>query len=535
MFSNSDSVNQVAEFIPVFEEIILRPEIGPIEVFRMFRSLGYSDVAFFQQSRMEGDSFTPSETVIAIDPFETIRISGNQALILNEEGDRTRVEANPFSLISQRMSTYRAGGSQFSEGDSPFFRGGALGYFSYDSVRTLEPTLKKFEGNLRNLDSESESKSKHYDAEFMFFRKAVIFDHLRHRVLVMSGYFADQKFKEVGLRRARSEVEELRAICHQITAGTNRPFSQADFALDSFETVEGIPAEKFESMLGKEQFLEGVRQLKHHIREGDIFQAVLSEKFKMPFQGDPLDLFQILSVINPAPYRFYLSCGGRVMMGASPEMLLKVTDNVLETHPIAGTRPRGLTAAEEKKMEKQLLKSEKEQAEHLMLVDLARNDIGRVSESGSVRVSAYRQLKKFGGVMHLVSQVTGTRSSDTQPIEALAACFPAGTLSGAPKIRAMQLLSGLEPEARGFYGGAVVMASFTGQLDSCIAIRSIQVENGVATIQAGAGVVADSLPEKEYREVLHKSSMMRKALAIATSSDELNAPISIVKYKEKAV
>jgi anthranilate synthase component 1 len=261
--------------------------------------------------------------------------------------------------------------------------------------------------------------------------------------------------------------------------------------------------------------MRGVRQLKENIRAGDIFQAVLSDKLSVPFGGDPLELFEELTRLSPAPYRFYFDSGEGVYLGASPELLLKARAGVLETHPIAGTRPRGRTPAEERRLESQLLRSEKERAEHLMLVDLARNDVGRVSEPGSVRVEEYMQIHKYSGVMHLVSRVTGKLLKGAGSIEALASCFPAGTLSGAPKIRAMQLLSELEPEPRGFYGGAVVAASFTGDLDSCISIRCIEVRGGRAIVQAGAGIVADSQPAREYDEITHKSRIARTALGLA--------------------
>jgi anthranilate synthase component 1 len=241
---------------------------------------------------------------------------------------------------------------------------------------------------------------------------------------------------------------------------------------------------------------------------------VISDHFSTDFKGDPLDLFRVLAQISPAPYQFYFSVDDRVYLGASPEMLLKALGETIETHPIAGTRPRGISREDELKQEQELLSSVKEKAEHLMLVDLARNDIGRVSSPGTVKVGSFMKLRKFGGVMHLVSTVTGKLISNTTALSALASCFPAGTLSGAPKIRAMELISEIEKSPRGFYGGAFLAASFTGDIDSCISIRSISIENGRARIQAGAGIVADSDPEMEYQEVQHKSKLTRKALAI---------------------
>lgn len=507
-------------FIPVFEELVLRSGIGPLEIFRALAS-HKKDAAFFQQNQMEADVLIPGETVLAIDPFETIRVSRQRVVIENEMGQQKVEGGDPFSIISERMSAFFASRDPVLGAPGPVFRGGALGYFAYDAIRSLEPSLTYYSGNLQDLESTDPSSQfvseypDRYDAEFMFFRKAVIFDHRNNRVLLMAGYFEYEKFNETGLRRARTEIEELRTLCQ--SASRYFPLSQSALN-DYLETAPEIPLEDFECMLGKKRFFEGVRKLKSHIRAGDIFQAVLSEKFRIPFLGDPFELFRILSCLNPAPYSYYFSFGGRVKLGASPEMLLKLEDQVIETHPIAGTRPRGATPAEDQKLERQLRRSTKEHAEHLMLVDLARNDVGRVSGPGTVRVKSFMELRKFSGVMHLISRVTGKLLNSTTGVEALAASFPAGTLSGAPKIRAMQLLSELEPVPRGFYGGAVVAASFTGELDSCIAIRGIQVENGMALIQAGAGVVADSRPEQEYQEVLHKSRMARRALAVANQA-----------------
>jgi anthranilate synthase component 1 len=490
--------NEHANFIPVFEELRLDPHAHPLDVFTKLleRFPEYATGAFYlQRSQPQGETHTPSETILAFDPFETLRFRQGRVTIENREG-RKEHDANPFHFVSERLAHYRSAAVK----DIPSFQGGALGYFSYDSVRFLEPVLTTVPGNLRTLTSEG----KGFDAEFMFFRRMVIFDHIRQRVFLMVGHFPGQK-------SVAAEMAALRDAYLSLAPPVDRKVPASDIEL---------PTDEMDSMLGKSRFLGGVKKLKNHIRDGDIFQAVLSEKFSTPFKGDPLELFRTLSQMSPAPYQFYFRSGERVYLGASPEMLLKVTGTELETHPIAGTRPRGANEAEERRLESQLLRSEKEKAEHLMLVDLARNDVGRVSAPGTVRVGTYMEIRKFSGVMHLVSKVTGQLKAGVSSIGALAACFPAGTLSGAPKIRAMQLLSELEPKPRGFYGGAVVAASFTGDLDSCIAIRCIQIEEGIATIQAGAGIVADSQAEREYEEVQHKSRMARRALALAALAKE---------------
>lgn len=265
--------------------------------------------------------------------------------------------------------------------------------------------------------------------------------------------------------------------------------------------------------LGRARFLAGVRTLKERIRAGDIFQAVLSDSFEVPFSGDPFALYSALRAAGPVPYRFLIKDGARVVLGASPERLVRVEKGVALNNPIAGTRPRGRTAAEDARLERQMTRSPKERAEHLMLVDLGRNDLGRVCAPGSVRVRELMKVRKFSNVMHLVSVVEGKLERGASPWEALAASFPAGTVSGAPKVRAMELVAELEAAPRGFYSGAAVFADFTGDLDAALSIRCVELSHGRARFQAGAGIVADSRPEAEWLEVSNKLLAIRRALA----------------------
>ncbi len=503
------------KFYPVFEDLGEKLDASPLDIFRELARV-YSEkgeIFFFRRSGEAGKSshHEPTQTLIAIEPFETIRFRNGKALIKNINGAFEQ-DGDPFQILAQRMKHYQTDKLP----DSPFFHGGALGYFAYDSIRHVETSLRTSPGNLRDLENGDD-----LDAEFGFFRKHIIFDHLRNRVLLMSGIISenetpDHRSIEESIARTKQEIEELRKLC--ISAKKLPPVA--------FETVRELAIEEMKPLLGKDRFIERVKKIKSHIRAGDIFQAVLSERFSIPFTGDSIDLFEILMKLSPSPYQFYFTAGTRVFMGASPEMLVRLSGDELETHPIAGTRPRGTTPDEEKRLEAQLKRSEKEKAEHLMLVDLARNDMGRVSKVGSVKVSAFMELKKFAGVIHLVSRVVGKIKESIHPVEALTSFFPAGTLSGAPKVRAMQILSELEPAPRGFYGGAVVIASLSGDLDSCIAIRSIQLEDGLAFVRAGAGVVADSRPESEYAEVQHKTRMARRALAIASSQNPTQARLT---------
>ena len=468
--------------------------------------------AYFQRSQATADGFRPLWTTIGLDPFETIRIRAGKATIEGQDGTFERV-GDPFAIVSERVRSIRQNGVP-----AEYFQAGALGYFGYDCVRYLEKRLTAAPGNLAHVESLTQG----YDAELLLVRKVVTVDHQRGQLIASCCVVSEQPPRPGELATAGREADELLKLCR---------LSVDDAPTKTRSMRPPKPIAMPQGTLGKARFLEHVRTLKEHIRAGDIFQAVLSERCEVPFGDDPLALFETLSELSPSPYQFYVSSGraggNRVFLGASPEMLLKVTGDRLETHPIAGTRARGATLAEDGRLQRQLLRSTKERSEHLMLVDLARNDLGRVAVAGTVEVPEFMKLKKFGAVMHLTSRVIALKRSEVEPLKALAACFPAGTLSGAPKIRAMELLSGLEPLPRGFYGGAVISADFAGNLDSCISIRSVQVEEGQAVFQAGAGIVADSRPEAEYTEVENKMKMVRTALAACPA----RKPLTKVKKK----
>ena len=274
----------------------------------------------------------------------------------------------------------------------------------------------------------------------------------------------------------------------------------------------------FQSNATQESFEENVLKAKDYIRAGEIFQVVLSQRIEVDVTVDPVMVYRALRYVNPSPYMYFIRMGALTIVGASPEMLVRVEGNLLETHPIAGTRPRGQTEEEDLQLEDELKKNEKEKAEHVMLVDLGRNDLGRVCEYGSVSVPLYMGLERYSHVMHLVSRVKGQLAQNYDRLDALASCLPAGTVSGAPKIRAMEIIAELESEARGIYAGAIGYLDFAGQLDCCIAIRTIVIKNGRAYVQAGAGIVADSDPTSEYQETLDKASALLRALEIAQSA-----------------
>ena len=335
----------------------------------------------------------------------------------------------------------------------------------------------------------------------MLFDTVLVFDHVKHRILIVANarITADEdldalyQFACAKIQFLERELE--RSLSQRQAAGNGAPDVLSNQTRDHFET--------------------GVRTIKERIAAGDIYQAVLSQRFEADITADPFTVYRALRHVNPSPYMYFIRLGGLSIVGSSPEMLVRVEGRRAETHPIAGTRPRGSNEEEDLRLGEELKRNEKERAEHVMLVDLGRNDLGRVCQFGTVRVPQYMALERYSHVMHLVSTVDGTLADDQDHLDALVACFPAGTVSGAPKIRAMQILSELEPTRRDVYAGAVGYIDFAGNLDFCIAIRTITIRDGKARVQAGAGIVADSNPAAEYEETRDKARALLQALAMA--------------------
>ena len=377
----------------------------------------------------------------------------------------------------------------------PPFCGGAVGFIGYDCIKYLEAIPSK--ANDLPID----------DAHLMLFKNIVAFDRVKDRLIIICNILSDEEPLEAGFERASREASQLlKKITEQ---GPLQLAGETKSVPTSRKSPTGI--------YGKAAYVDGVRKIKKHIRKGDIFQGVISDRFSLPISSSPFEIYRNLRRLCPSPYMFYLSMEDFVLLGASPEMLVRVNNGLVETCPIAGTRPRGETDAKDKKLERELLASVKEKAEHLMLVDLGRNDLGKVSRPGTVKVQSFMEVHRYSNVMHLVSLVQGKIKQKLSAWDAFFSCFPAGTLSGAPKIRAMEIISELEPTARGPYGGAVVYSDFSGSFDSCITIRSAVIHKNTAHVQAGAGIVADSRPDKEYEELLHKSLSIRNAIAQAES------------------
>lgn len=370
----------------------------------------------------------------------------------------------------------------------PSFTGGLVGYFSYDYIKYSEPSLK--------LDAEDEEGFQ--DVNLMLFHKVIAFDNYKQKIILITNIKTDDV--EANYNKALLELESMKQL---IRKG---------------EKAEHVPLKlksEFKPLFDQEAYCRMVEKGKHYIKEGDIFQVVLSNRLEAEMEGSLLDAYRVLRTTNPSPYMFYFSGTDGEIAGASPETLVKLEQGKLYTFPLAGTRPRGRTEEEDKLLEAELLADEKELAEHNMLVDLGRNDIGKISKVGSVKVEKYMSIERYSHVMHIGSTVSGMLRADRDALDAVDAILPAGTLSGAPKLRACEIINELENNKRGIYGGAIGYVSFTGNLDTCIAIRLAFSKNGKVFIRSGAGIVADSVPEKEYRECIQKAAAVKSAIETA--------------------
>jgi anthranilate synthase component 1 len=381
----------------------------------------------------------------------------------------------------------------------PPFTAGAVGYFAYDVVRQLEKIGDHAKDDLHLPD-----------AELMFFDRLLAFDHLRHQIHIVATADVSREKPRAAYDRA---VRDIAVIERKLARGLSPAMWKKSARKKSGKL-------KVHARTPRPQFLRAVERCKEYIAAGDIFQVVLSQRLDFTPEVAPFDLYRALRQVNPSPYLYFLRSGDTHILGSSPEMLVRVTGRKLEYRPIAGTHPRGRDEAEDTRLEHQMRNDEKERAEHVMLVDLGRNDLGRVSEYGSVKVKDLMYVERYSHVMHLVSALEGTLRGDLDALDAFAACFPAGTLSGAPKVRAMQIIEELEPTRRGIYGGSVLYADFAGNLDSCIGIRTMLMQGKKAYLQAGAGIVADSDPASEFQESLNKAQAVLKAVDIARGSGQ---------------
>jgi anthranilate synthase component I len=482
--------------IPVCRDILADMET-PVSA---FRRLADRPNAFLLES-VEGGERMARYSFLGAEPYLTFRAKGNVVTITEHGAERTvTLEAgrDPLHVLEELLADVR----YVELPGMPRFVGGAVGYIGYDWVRFLEPVGERTTDDL-DLD----------DVHLLMTDTLCIFDHVRHRIRVLANaHVAPGSDPDAAYDEALAKIEAL-------IATLKAPLS-APATGDRPETAPASDGGEVSNMT-REQYREMIRVGKEYITAGDIIQVVLAQRFSRPLSADPFDAYRALRHLNPSPYMFYLSfANGVKLVGASPEILVTQEGGTVTVRPIAGTRRRGATPEEDDALAAELLADEKERAEHIMLVDLGRNDIGRVCEYGSVKVNELMVIEKYSHVMHIVSNVTGTLRRDRSPFDLLRATFPAGTLSGAPKVRAMQIIESLEPTRRGPYGGAIGYFSYSGNLDACITIRTALIKDGRAYFQAGGGIVADSDADLEFDETVNKSNAVRRALDLAEAGLE---------------
>lgn len=482
-FSEFKEKLRLGNLVPVWAEVLADFDT-PVSALKKIEG---GDFAFLLES-VEGGEKWGRYSFLGTEPSAVLRSKGSQIEVI-ENGKVEKHEGNPIDSLKRLLSRYHPVVSL----DLPRFHGGAVGYFGYDIVRFVE---KLPEIGIDELEL--------WDSVFMITDSVLVFDNVNHKIKIISNaYVSDPGDAKRAYTRA---VEKIEAIIEKLRS-----------PVSFYKTDDGRKKGKveFKSNFKPEEFMDAVRKTKEYIQAGDIIQAVISQRWRTKLDVLPFDLYRALRVLNPSPYMFYLKTGEDFLVGSSPEVMVRVEGDRIETRPIAGTRPRGRDEKEDAQFEKELLEDPKERAEHIMLVDLARNDLGRVAEVGTVRVNELMGIERYSHVMHIVSNVIAKLKAEKDAFDVIKATFPAGTLSGAPKVRAMEIIEEMEPSRRGAYGGAVGYFSFSGNMDTCITIRTFVIKGDEIFIQAGAGIVADSDPEREYKETVNKVKALTRAVEIA--------------------
>jgi len=476
--------------VPVYRTI-LADLLSPVSAFLSLspqhgRATDAHAHSFLLES-VEGGERVGRYTFFGIDPFQIVSSRGDR-ITLRRGAERQDETGNVFEFLRRLGARYHS----VTLPGLPPFTAGAVGYVSYEAVRMLERLPARV---APDVDLE--------DAVFMYFKSLLAFDHVQHRLFLISNVLSEEGAGSLRAKydAARRHLDDLESLLHRPLRLPSRRRPRG-----ALRVRANMPRPRYEAM---------VERSKEYIRAGDIFQVVLSQRMEVPVRVPAFDVYRALRVVNPSPYMYYLRLGESTVLGSSPEMLVKVAGRDVEYRPIAGTRPRGRSEEEDRRLEEELRSDAKECAEHIMLVDLGRNDVGRVCEYSSVRPQEIMFVERYSHVMHLVSQITGRLRPDADTYAALAACFPAGTLTGAPKVRAMEIIDELEPTRRGLYGGAVLYLDFSGNLNSCIVIRTVLIKGKTAYLQAGAGIVADSVPAREYEECLNKARAVLRAFELA--------------------
>jgi anthranilate synthase component 1 len=476
--------SQSGNLVPVYREILADMET-PVSAYRKIARGKYS----FLLESVEGGERVARYSFLGTDPFLVFKSKGRDVQIVERmRAEKVRLEdgRDPLHVLKELLARYK----WVDDPELPRFCGGAVGYIGYDMVRFFE-----------DLPDDTVDDLNVPDCFFVFTDVILVFDHVKHRIKVVCN-------PEVGSDPGTT----YDLACEKINEMVDRlrqPLPQSAPTVEQREVVKPV------SNMTKKQYEAMVEAAKEYIKAGDVIQIVPSQRLSVPLRADPFDVYRALRSVNPSPYMYYLNYDDMKLIGTSPEILVTEDRGVVTTRPIAGTRRRGKTTQEDLALEKELLADEKERAEHIMLVDLGRNDVGRVSKYGTVEVDQLMVIERYSHVMHIVSNVRGELADGMDQFDVLRATFPAGTVSGAPKIRAMQIIEELEPTKRGTYAGAIGYFSFSGNMDTCITIRTILVKDGVAYMQAGGGVVADSVPETEYQESMNKAGALIRAIEMA--------------------
>jgi len=468
------NLKKSSKIIPVICEVNSDMET-PISLFQKFRTEHYC----YLFESVEGGERWARYSFMGRKPLMIFKAAnGKTSLVI--ENRETIYEENPVNILKKLLEEYK----NVAFKDFPWFHSGFAGYFAYDFVRYCE-----------DIPSCNDDELNMPDCHLFVPEELVVYDHLKQKVYLIVNTISNKAEDQYN-----SAIKKLQLIASELfEKGKETKISIRQQTDGEF---------KLEYSVTKQEFCNSVKKAKEYIHNGDIFQVVLSQRFKTTFTGDPLNVYRILRTSNPSPYMYFLHYGNYCITGASPEMLVRLENSIIETCPIAGTRPRGKNDEEDKMLEKELKNDEKEKAEHIMLVDLGRNDIGKVSRFGTVKVQNLMHIEKYSHVMHLVTNVSGCIQENCSAVDVLTAMLPAGTVSGAPKVRAMEIIEELEALKRGVYAGAIGYIGFDGNLDTCIAIRTAIFKDSKAYIQAGAGIVADSIPEKEYEETLNKAQTL---------------------------
>jgi anthranilate synthase component 1 len=489
-FAEFRRLSRRGNVVPVWRAIVadlLSPVSAFLRVAAPHRTGTKSPPYSFLLESVEGGERVGRYTFFGVNPFQVISARGER-ITVTRGAHRSEESGNIFEYLRYVGGKYRP----VTLSGLPPFSAGAVGYLAYETVRLLERLPPRVEPDV-NLD----------DATFMYFTDLVAFDHVQHKLFLIANVRTEEG---KGSLRAQYDaaVAHLRRLERQIARPVRVPAVRLPHG--PLPVRHNMTRRRYERI---------VERAKEYIRAGDVFQVVLSQRLEVPVRVPPFEIYRALRVVNPSPYMYFLRLGEATVLGSSPEMLVKVTGRQVEYRPIAGTRPRGETEEEDLRLEAELRADEKERAEHIMLVDLGRNDVGRVCEFSSVRPKEIMFIERYSHVMHLVSSIQGRLRPEADSYAALAACFPAGTLTGAPKVRAMEIIDELEPTRRGLYGGAVLYLDFSGNLNSCIVIRTMLIKDRKAYLQAGAGIVADSVPAREYQECMNKAQAVLKAFELA--------------------